>query len=490
MTVPNAALDDFNAPDHQLRYLASLVKAKVNVVDVAARFGFDYSAAGRLPCPACHEQSTTKQTVGLYENASRWFCFRCSAGGDVVDWLAARLDTPKREAIRTLCSILLIGQSDSSLVAYLKGTLARPAADLAGAGLMLSTLREVRRLRTKHLAAMLGSGPEPASIRDAAHTSAALANADAVARLVAFFQQAAVSVRRGNSRQVLSILSRFGPACSSRDTSPFLVCGDRAVAIAGAVEFIADLFKDDLPGLSSVPEAIAYLRRRRFRAPLLCRYGAGYCRETHTPDGVAQSAIDTLLECGLVYNSFPRPPRFAMSRRLVVPFRNAAGFPVALAGRSFDSDGPKWMNTSDSPIFSKRVFLFGLDVALPLILETGYVVVCEGYSDVMAATAAGLPAVGTAGTSLTAEHVDSLRGLVGRVVLMFDGDAAGRSAAANAALALRGHVPQIAEVVLSEGVDPDELPSETLVGLVAGASPVAVTQTAEEWAAVARRRLS
>ncbi len=464
----NAAPDNFNAADHQLRYLASLVKARVGVPDVAARFGFDYSVTGRLPCPACHEQSTTKQTVALYDDGARWHCFRCNDGGDVVNWLAARLDTSKRDAIHRLCSILCISPDDDSLVAYLKGTLTLKSVDLASRGKVASALRELRRRRSKRLAFEL-----PLTFDQHGRVD----NLAALARTVAFFQFAAVTAHRGNADHALRETERT--TLDIRRVAPS--------ALLDAVDLVAETYEAGLQSLAMHVAAVEYLRSRRFTGDLLRRFGAGLVNADRVEYGPADTKVaDALIEAGVFYAA---PPRHAMKGRLVFPFRAADGTPVAFAGRSFNNLNPKWMNTSDSGIFSKRCFLFGLDVALPRMLETGRVAVVEGYSDCLAVNAAGEACVATAGTSLTLEHVDSLRGLVSDVVLLFDGDDAGRTASMRAALSLRGHVPAIREAVLSEGVDPDQLPPESIRSIIAQAAPVARTETAEEWAAAMRRRL-
>ena len=453
--------------DSQLRYLASLVKARVTVPDVAARFGFDYAAPGRLPCPVCHEQSTTKQTVALYDEGARWFCFRCNAGGDCVDWLAARLDTTKRAAIGRLCSMLMIGPDDDSLVAYLKGTLARPAQDLPVAGRVASTLRELRRLRSLRLAKWLPPTFDQHGAPD---------NLEAIARVVAAFQFAAVAAHRGHPDRALASVAE-SPAPRPSPVDPDLL----AALDVAAARYEANL----AVGIAATPAAVEYLKRRNTAPALLRLYGAGF--SGRSAEDLPASVREVLVAAGVLYAS---PCRHAVAGRLVLPFRAADGTPVAFAGRQFSGAGPKWLNTADSAAFSKRCYLFGLDVALSRLLATGRLVVVEGYSDCLAVHAAGEAAVATAGTSLTAEHVDSVRGLASDVVLVFDGDDAGRRASASAALALRGHVPSVREVVLSEGVDPDELPPAALRAAVAAAAPVAPTKTAEEWAEALRVRLA
>ena len=106
-------------------------------------------------------------------------------------------------------------------------------------------------------------------------------------------------------------------------------------------------------------------------------------------------------------------------------------------------------------LFQKRKILYAADLARAAARESGWVAVVEGYTDVIAAHQAGLHnVVGTLGTALGDDHVQALRRLADRVVLVFDGDAAGQSAADRALELFLGHEIDVRVLSLPDGLDP------------------------------------
>ncbi|MFQ5477615.1 MAG: DNA primase [Candidatus Binatia bacterium] len=119
--------------------------------------------------------------------------------------------------------------------------------------------------------------------------------------------------------------------------------------------------------------------------------------------------------------------------RLIFPIRDGQGRVVGLAGRRLgeDGEGPKYLNSPESEIYSKGRLLYGLFEARDALRSADYVVLVEGYTDVIALHQAGLcNVVATCGTALSAEQVRLLKRYSGDVVTLFDGDAAGLQAAA------------------------------------------------------------
>ncbi|HYA67234.1 MAG TPA: toprim domain-containing protein, partial [Acidimicrobiales bacterium] len=120
--------------------------------------------------------------------------------------------------------------------------------------------------------------------------------------------------------------------------------------------------------------------------------------------------------------------------------------------------GPKYKNSPEGPIYSKRRTLYGLNWAKHAIIERGEVVVCEGYTDVIAFFQADLPcAVATCGTALGEEHFRLLRNFAKRVVLAYDADAAGQSGANRVYEWERHHEVDVAVAALPSGADPADL---------------------------------
>jgi DNA primase len=120
---------------------------------------------------------------------------------------------------------------------------------------------------------------------------------------------------------------------------------------------------------------------------------------------------------------------------------------IGFGGRVLDDSKPKYINSPETPLFSKGRELYGLFEARQALRDKGYALVVEGYMDVVALAQAGFPnAVATLGTACTAEHVQKLFRFTDAVVFSFDGDAAGRRAAARALEASLPHASDLRSV--------------------------------------------
>jgi len=116
--------------------------------------------------------------------------------------------------------------------------------------------------------------------------------------------------------------------------------------------------------------------------------------------------------------------------RIMFPIRDLQGRVIAFGGRVIENKEPKYLNTTDTPIFHKSANMYGIDRAKAQITSNGTAIVVEGYTDVIALHEAGMTnVVATLGTALTREHVRLLSRFAKRVVFLFDGDAAGMRAA-------------------------------------------------------------
>jgi DNA primase len=185
-----------------------------------------------------------------------------------------------------------------------------------------------------------------------------------------------------------------------------------------------------------------HLRQRGFTPPELIT--AGLARE-----GRSGSLID----------------RFR--RRLLWPIRDISGDVIGFGARKLfdDDDGPKYLNTPETPFYKKSHVLYGIDQAKREIAKQGKAVIVEGYTDVMACHLAGVPtAVATCGTAFGADHVGVLRRLLmdtdtfaGEIIFTFDGDAAGQRAALRAFEDDQKFVAQTFIAVGPDNMDPCEL---------------------------------
>ena len=129
-----------------------------------------------------------------------------------------------------------------------------------------------------------------------------------------------------------------------------------------------------------------------------------------------------------------RVKRFDRFRdRIMFPIRNLKGQVIGFGGRVIDKGEPKYLNSPETILFKKGQTLYGLFEARKFIREKGFVLVCEGYMDVVALAQMGFPnAVATLGTACTDSHIQLLLRHTDRVVFSFDGDSAGRKAAKRA----------------------------------------------------------
>ena len=194
--------------------------------------------------------------------------------------------------------------------------------------------------------------------------------------------------------------------------------------------------------LKITPRAIDYLKTRGLSGEIAATFGMGYA-----PDGwrALASAFpkydDPLLqESGLVISpdeegvSEEDRKRYDRFRdRIMFPIRSVQGEVIGFGGRVLDKGEPKYLNSPETPVFSKGKELYGLYEARQGLRQKGYALVVEGYMDVVALAQLGFPnAVATLGTACGAEHVQKLFRFTEAIVFSFDGDAAGRRAAGRA----------------------------------------------------------
>lgn len=147
--------------------------------------------------------------------------------------------------------------------------------------------------------------------------------------------------------------------------------------------------------------------------------------------------------------------------RITFPIRDRRGRTVAFTARVLDDAKPKYLNSSESPIFHKSKVLYGLHEAIKDNRTLERLIVVEGQMDVIALSQFELPcAVATSGTAITPDHLEQLARLVPQVVFCFDGDTAGQKAAWRAlenALPLMDGQTEFLFLFLPDGQDPDSL---------------------------------
>jgi DNA primase, catalytic core len=187
-----------------------------------------------------------------------------------------------------------------------------------------------------------------------------------------------------------------------------------------------------LSALKLSPRAIDYLKGRGLSGEIAARFGLGWSGEDRR--GLAKvfpNYDDPLLvECGLVIEADDGRRYDRFRERIMFPIRNGRGKLIGFGGRIIGKGEPKYLNSPETPLFSKGRELYGLWEARAGVRREGCVLVVEGYMDVVGLAQHGLDnAVATLGTSTTPDHVQKLLRLSDKVIFSYDGDAAGRRAA-------------------------------------------------------------
>ncbi|HYF59519.1 MAG TPA: DNA primase, partial [Burkholderiaceae bacterium] len=191
--------------------------------------------------------------------------------------------------------------------------------------------------------------------------------------------------------------------------------------------------------LKDAPAAIEYLKSRGVSGETALRFGIGYAPEgwRGLEAAVPDYSAKALVESGLVIEPEADEPEGGRRKRydrfrdrIMFPIRNPRGQVIGFGGRVLGQGEPKYLNSPETPLFSKGRELYGLFEGREAIRRADCAIVVEGYMDVVMLAQHGVGhAVATLGTATTAQHVQKLLRLVERVVFAFDGDAAGRRAA-------------------------------------------------------------
>lgn len=214
--------------------------------------------------------------------------------------------------------------------------------------------------------------------------------------------------------------------------------------------------------LKDTPRAIEYLKERGLTGAIAAKFGIGYAPDAWQPLAAAFDRYDdpVLETAGLVIagDGGKRYDRFR--DRIMFPIHDSRGQVIGFGGRVLGEGEPKYLNSPETPLFSKGRELYGLFLARHAIRDAATVVVVEGYMDVIALAQHGIDfAVATLGTATTPVHLQKLFRQSDRVVFCFDGDSAGRKAAWRA---LENALPVLADgknaafMFLPDDEDPDD----------------------------------
>lgn len=252
-------------------------------------------------------------------------------------------------------------------------------------------------------------------------------------------------------------------------------------AMLKAHKEIAEWFHKLLMKHTCAEEARKYLKSRGITAEVAKNWQIGYApaaapmlRQWAAEHKFGQNL---LVECGILAMSEERAEAYPRFRhRLMFPIRNDNGEVIAFSGRLLDPDAKaaKYLNSPETPLFSKSKVLFGFDKAKRAISKAGQAVVCEGQIDTLMVHEAGFQnVVASQGTAFTEFHARTLKRHADEVILCFDSDTAGYKAAERSFQILAPTGLNVKVAALPAGEDPDSLirkqGPEVFAALLAGA---------------------
>ncbi|MDE0613069.1 MAG: DNA primase [bacterium] len=222
-----------------------------------------------------------------------------------------------------------------------------------------------------------------------------------------------------------------------------------------------------------------YLRERGYDGDVVRQYKLGWAPDewdalaadlgVGTDKGMSAQVFS---DAGLGFRNKGGRIQDSFRARLLFPIFDPSGKPVGFGGRVLPGgDGPKYKNSVDNAVYRKSRVLYGLNWAKQEIVNAGEVIVCEGYTDVIGFAQAGIArAVATCGTALTEDHVRVLRRFAPRIVLAFDADSAGQTAAERFSQWEHAFELEVAVADLPPGADPGDLAQSDPEGLAAAVS--------------------
>jgi DNA primase len=228
--------------------------------------------------------------------------------------------------------------------------------------------------------------------------------------------------------------------------------------------------------------ARVYLEGRGFDAETLEAFRIGFAPDDYRAfSGYARGkghSEQALFDAGLVRRRESGDAYDMFRGRIMFPIRDARGQVIGFGARALGDDEPKYLNSPDGLLFHKGSELYGLDLAVPAARRSRRLLVVEGYTDVMQAHQSGIhEVVAGLGTALTPENARTLRRQRADVVLLYDGDEAGRRAAERAADVLLAEDVEGSVALLPPGQDPADL----LRAEGPGAVEEAVSKAASFW---------
>ncbi|MFN3814207.1 MAG: DNA primase, partial [Aquificaceae bacterium] len=224
-----------------------------------------------------------------------------------------------------------------------------------------------------------------------------------------------------------------------------------------ALELVAEFYMERLKGTSF---AIDYLKERAVSSRSAHKFMLGFSKSSEELVKFLKekSLLEVYERTGNIIKIDDGVYRDLFVNRLTIPIKDERGRVIAFGGRVIHEGQPKYINSPESDFFRKREVLFGLYEAKDYIMNKGHAIVVEGYFDVISMHDEGLKnTVAPLGTSLTKEHAQLLRRYTKEVLLLFDGDDAGRRAVWQSLPHLISEGIRVKVLYLPEGTDPDTM---------------------------------
>ena len=263
-----------------------------------------------------------------------------------------------------------------------------------------------------------------------------------------------------------SLADRFGVKLETEDESPEVAARrQQRERLYALLDRAATFYERYFWEAREAQPAREYLRERGFEEEILREFRVGYAPQSWdrlvVASGRAGYNLDELLAADLGRRKKARPAELVdrFRGRIMFPTADARGRVRGFGARTMTGDdGPKYLNTAEGEVYRKREVLYGIAQARPAAAREGRMILCEGYTDVLALHQAGVRnAVGIMGTSLTDEQVAELVRVVKVLELCLDADNAGQRAMERAAKVCADSGLELRVVPLPVGTDPGEL---------------------------------
>lgn len=260
---------------------------------------------------------------------------------------------------------------------------------------------------------------------------------------------------------------------SRKETGPVVDREKLFNVCAAAQHFFRSSLMQVKKGVGEFAKVGEYLRKRGLTADAINSFGIGYGPNQRGAlvDALKKAGFDdeSMLLTGLVRRAAGGELYEFFRGRLIFPIfidtKRIAGFGGRIVpgvnDPAFEEQAPKYLNSPETPIYQKSRTLYGLPQAMSAIREAGEVYMVEGYMDVLGLAMRGVKnVVACCGTAMTEQHLKRFSGLCSRVHLLFDGDTAGRGAAAKSFVAARNADVDVTACFLPDDVDPDDFAAQ------------------------------